>query len=69
MFGQKIPQFRFILITFLFSVWVSNFEERKVNPKNPNLVVLVRIAEPLNSGSRSPVSGSAPVYTRSGSAS
>jgi hypothetical protein len=40
-FGQKLPQFRFILKVFLFSVWVSNSEERKANPKKPYLGVLV----------------------------
>jgi hypothetical protein len=46
-FGQKIPQFRFILKTFLFSVSAPNFEERKSNPRNPYLRMLVRIAESL----------------------
>jgi hypothetical protein len=46
-FGQKIPQFRFILKTSLFSVWVPNSKERKANPKKLYLGVLGRIAESL----------------------
>jgi hypothetical protein len=45
MFGQEIPQFRFILKAVLFSVWVPNSEERKLNPRKPYLRVLVRIAK------------------------
>jgi hypothetical protein len=69
MFSQKIPQFRYILKIFLFSIWVPNSEERKTNPKKPYQGVLVRIAESLYSGGSASVSGSAPTYARSGSAS
>jgi hypothetical protein len=65
-FGQKIPQFKFILKTVLFSVWVPNSEERKTNPRKPYLRVLVRIAESLYSGGRTPASGSASAYVGSG---
>jgi hypothetical protein len=68
-FGQKIPQFRFILKIFLFSVWVLNSEERKANLKKSYPGVLVRITESLYSGGSASVSGSAPTYARSGSAS
>jgi hypothetical protein len=68
-FGQKTPQFRFILKIVLFSVWVSNSEERKSNPRKPYLGVLMRIAGSLYSGGSASVSGSAPAYARSGSAS
>jgi hypothetical protein len=61
-FGQKIPQFRFILKIILFSVWVPNSEERKSNPRKPYLGVLVRIAESLYSGGRTPASWSASAY-------
>jgi hypothetical protein len=65
-FGQKIPQFRFILKTDLFSVWVPNSEERKSNPRKPYLGVLVRITESLYSGGRTPTSGSVFAYVWSG---
>jgi hypothetical protein len=65
-FGQKIPQFRFILKIILFSVWVPISEERKVNPRKPYLGVLVRIAESLYSGGRTPTSGSTSAYVGSG---
>jgi hypothetical protein len=68
-FGQKTPKFRFILKTFYFPVWVPNSEERNSNPRKPYLGVLVRIAKSLYSGGSASVSGSAPAYTRSGSAS
>jgi hypothetical protein len=42
-----------------FSIWVPNSEERKSNPKNPYMGVLVRIVESLYSGGSTPVSGSA----------
>jgi hypothetical protein len=66
MFGQKTPQFRFILKTFYFLVWVPNSEERKSNPRKPHLGVLVRIAESLYSGGRTLASGSASAYVGSG---
>jgi uncharacterized membrane protein len=47
-FGQKIPQFRFILKLFSFSVWVPIYEERKANPRKPFLFL-------KNSGSISTV--------------
>jgi hypothetical protein len=53
----------------LFSVWVPNSEERKSNLRKPYLGVLVRIAESLYSGGSASLSGSAPEYARSGSAS
>jgi hypothetical protein len=53
----------------LFSVWVPNSEERKLNPKKSYLRVLVRIAKSLYSGGSASVSGSASAYARSGSAS
>jgi hypothetical protein len=68
-FGQKIPQFRFILKIFLFSVWISNSEERKENPRKSYLGVLVRIAKSLYSGGGTPASRSASAYAGSGSAS
>jgi hypothetical protein len=40
MFGQEIPQFRFILEAVLFSVWIPNSEERKSNPKKPCLRII-----------------------------
>jgi hypothetical protein len=58
-----------IFENILFLVWVPISEERKVNPKNPYLRVLVRIAESLYSGGSMPVSGSVSAYMRSGSAS
>jgi hypothetical protein len=42
-FGQKIPQFRFILKIFLFSVWVSNSEERKTNLRKPYMNISARL--------------------------
>jgi hypothetical protein len=63
---SKISQFRFILKTFLFSVWVSNSEERKANPRKLYLRVLVRITESLYSGGSAPVSRSASAYVRYG---
>jgi hypothetical protein len=42
-FGQKIPQFRFILKIFLFSVWVPNSEERKTNPRKLYLNISARL--------------------------
>jgi hypothetical protein len=68
-FGQKIPQIRFILKIFLFSVWVPNSEERKVNLRKSYLRMLVRIAESLYSKGSVAVSGSASAYVRSGSTS
>jgi hypothetical protein len=50
----------------LFSVWVPNSEERKLNPRKPYLRVLVRIAKSLYFGGRTPASGSASVYVGSG---
>jgi hypothetical protein len=66
---QKIPQFRFILKAFSFSVWVLISEEGKANPRKLYLRMLVRIAESLYSGGSAPVSGSTSAYVRSGSAS
>jgi hypothetical protein len=68
-FGQKIPQFRFILKAFLFSVWVPISEERKANPRKSYLRTLMRIAESLYSGGRVSISGSTYAYVRSESAS
>jgi hypothetical protein len=68
-FGRKIPQFRFILKISLFSVWVPNSEERKVNPRKSYLGVLVWITESLYSGGGTPASGSVLVYAGSRSAS
>jgi hypothetical protein len=65
-FGQKTAQFRFILKTILFSVWIPNSKERKSNPRKSYLRVLVRIAESLYSGGRTHASGSASAYVRSG---
>jgi hypothetical protein len=65
-FCQKTPQFSFILKTVLFSVWVPNSEEKKLNPRKPYLGVLARIAESLYSGGRPPASGSASAYVGSG---
>jgi hypothetical protein len=65
-FGQKTPQFRFILKTVLFSVWVPNSKERKSNFRKPYLRVLVRIVKSLYSGGRTPASGSASAYVGSG---
>jgi hypothetical protein len=65
-FGQKTPQFRFILKTILFSVWIPISEERKSNPRKPYLGVLARVAESLYSGDRPPASGSASTYVGSG---
>jgi hypothetical protein len=42
-FDQKIPQFRFILKTSLFSVCVPNYEERKVNLRKPYLNISARL--------------------------
>jgi hypothetical protein len=53
----------------LISVWVPNSEERRLNPRKPYLRVLARIVKSLYSGGSASVSGSAPAYTRSGSAS
>jgi hypothetical protein len=53
-FSQKIPQFTFILKTTLFSVWVPISKERKTNRMKPYLRVLMRIAESLYSGGRTP---------------
>jgi hypothetical protein len=39
-FGQKTPQFRFILKTDLFLVWVPNSEEMKSNPRKPYLGII-----------------------------
>jgi hypothetical protein len=50
----------------LFSVWVPNSEERKANLRKPYLRVLVRIAESLYSGGRTPALGSATAYVGSG---
>jgi hypothetical protein len=69
MFGQKIPQFRFILKIFLLSVWIPNYEERKTNPRKQYLRMLVRITESLYPGGSVSVLGLAPMYVRSGSAS
>jgi hypothetical protein len=60
---------QFILKIFLFSVWVPIFEERKTNPRNPYLKMLVRIAESLYYGGSTPILGSASAYVRSGSVS
>jgi hypothetical protein len=49
----------------LFSVWVPNYEERRLNPKKPYLRVLARIAESLYSGGITPASGSASAYVGS----
>jgi hypothetical protein len=65
-FGQKTPQFRFILKIFYFSVWVPNSEEMKSNPRKPYQGVLARIAESLYSRGRPPASGSASAYVGSG---
>jgi hypothetical protein len=53
----------------LFSVWVPNSEERKVNPRKPYLRMLVKIVESLYSRGSASVSGSTSAYMRSGSAS
>jgi hypothetical protein len=63
---SKVPQFRFILKTVLISVWIPNSKERKSNPRKPYLGVLVRIAESLYSGGRTPASGSVSAYVWSG---
>jgi hypothetical protein len=65
-FGQKTQQFRFILKTVLFSVWVPISEEKKSNPRKSYLGVLVRITESLYSGGRTPASGSVSPYVWSG---
>jgi hypothetical protein len=65
-FWSETPQFRFILKIILFSVWVPNSEERKSNPRKQYLGVLVRIAESLYSGGRTPASGLASAYVGSG---
>jgi hypothetical protein len=39
-FGQKTPQFRFILKTFYFLVWVPNSEEMKSNPRKPYVRII-----------------------------
>jgi hypothetical protein len=68
-FGQKLPQFRFILKIFLISIWVPIFEERKANLRNPYLKMLVRIVELLYSRDSTPASGSASTYAGLGSTS
>jgi hypothetical protein len=65
-FGQKIRQFRFILKTVLFSVWIPSSKERKSNLRKQYLRVLARIAGSLYSGGRPPASGSASAYIGSG---
>jgi hypothetical protein len=50
----------------LFSVWVPNSEERRLNLRKPYLRVLVRITESLYSGGRTPASGSVSAYVWSG---
>jgi hypothetical protein len=50
----------------IFSVWVPNSEERKLNLRKPYLGALVRITESLYSGGRTPVSGSVSAYVWSG---
>jgi hypothetical protein len=65
-FCQKTSQFRFILKTVLFSVWVPISEERKINLRKPYLRVLARIAESLYSGGRPPALRSASAYVGSG---
>jgi hypothetical protein len=65
-FWSKIPQFGFILKIILFSVWVPISEEGKTNHRKLYLRVLMRIAESLYSGGRTPASGSASAYVGSG---
>jgi hypothetical protein len=65
-FGQKIPQFIFILKIILFSIWFPISEERKANLRKSYIGVLVRIAESLYSGGSAPASGSASAYVGSG---
>jgi hypothetical protein len=50
---------------FIFGL-VPISEERKLNPRKPYLGVLVRIAESLYSGGRTPASGSVSAYVGSG---
>jgi hypothetical protein len=56
----------YFLKTVLFSVWIPNSKERKSNPRKPYLGVLVRIAESLYSGGRTPASRSVSAYVGSG---
>jgi hypothetical protein len=53
----------------LFSIWVSNSEERKPNLRKSYLRMLVRITESLYSGGGTPTSGSTSAYAGSGSTS
>jgi hypothetical protein len=67
--SEKNSNSDLFLKTVLFSVWVPNSEERKSNPRNPYLRMLVRIAESLYSRGSVPISGSMSVYAGSGLAS
>jgi hypothetical protein len=68
-FGQRKTVIQFIFLKQFISVWVPNSEERKSNPKNPYLGVLVRITKSLYYGGNMPTSESTSVYAGLGSAS